>query len=261
MKSLEILFAKVGHRRLFPKSNEFLYDVFYVVTPITEVSPTPPRFLSINRFNLTSIFTKDHGAHNETAWRSWIVSQCAHRNIKICSEDVVVLISHPRVFGYVFNPISFWLVFEKNSYLKAVLCEVRNTFGDNHNYLLAHDTNRAILASDIFRATKGLYVSPFNKVEHGRYQFSFDVTSSKFKTTIDYFEKDVHILEVFMEGIRKPLTTARILIALLRYPLMTVMIVYRIHRQAVRLYLKGVKNTLAHRPDPTDGKTTHNDTA
>jgi DUF1365 family protein len=257
MNSLEILFAQVGHRRLMPKKNEFLYDLFYVVTPITPNQVKVPYFLSFDRFNVTSLFTKDHGAHDGSSWREWIVAQCANRNISLAADDEVFLISHPRLLGYVFNPISFWLVFEKNIFLKAVLCEVRNTFGDNHNYLLAHEDGRVILPKDTFTATKGLYVSPFNNMDKGWYRFSFEVTKTSFRTSIDYFEAGSHILEVFMKGTRAPLTTRRLVGAVFMYPLMTLRILYRIHKQAVRLYFKGVKNTLGKRPASTSGETTY----
>lgn len=260
MNHIEILPAIVAHRRLFPKQNEFVYNVFYVAVPITNDRVSMPHLFSMNRFNVMSLYTKDHGAQDGSAWRAWIVKQCDNRSITVAADDEIFLISHPRLFGFVFNPISFWVVREKNTYVKAVLCEVRNTFGDNHNYLLAHEDCRAIRPEDIFTARKGLYVSPFNHVEKGSYAFSFDVTADAFSTAIDYFESDTHILEVSMAGSRKPLTTIRLLSAVVCYPLMTLAIVYRIHVQAVRLYFKGVQNTLAHRPPPTSGKTTHGST-
>jgi uncharacterized protein len=256
MNTLEILYATVGHSRITPRKNSFTYKLFYLVTPITKECVSTPFGLSLDRFNILSIYTKDHGAHDESAWREWIESQCKDRGIPVSTDDDIVLISHPRFFGYVFNPISFWLILEKRSHLKAVLCEVRNTFGDNHNYLLAHDDGRKIQATDVFTSPKGLYVSPFNNMDGGRYKFSFDVTPQTFKTSIQYFEHDSRILQVYMSGNRVPLSTVRLFGAVLRYPLMTLAIIFRIHVQAVRLYFKGVENTLADRPQPTAGQTT-----
>ncbi len=257
MNVLEILFAKVSHRRLVPIPNEFVYRVFYVMTPVTHKPIKQPYFFSFNRFNLVSLFTKDHGAHTGNPWRTWVIDQCARGGISVAAEDTVYLISHPRLFGFVFNPISFWLIFEKNEYLKTVLCEVRNTFGDNHNYMLAHPGGGAIRAGDIFTAQKGLYVSPFNNTEGGHYSFTFDTTPTSFKTTIDYFENNLHILAVSMAGKKRVCTTPQLIRAILVYPFMTCMTIFRIHLQAARLYCKGVKNTLAHRPGPTAGKTTY----
>ena len=56
----------------------------------------------------------------------------------------LVLYAFPRMLGYVFNPISFWLCHDAAGAVRAVLCEVRNTFGEQHNYLLAHPDGRAL---------------------------------------------------------------------------------------------------------------------
>lgn len=251
----ELLTAVVGHKRLTPKEHVFSYPVFYTVTPVSDTIPHPPRLFSIDRFNIFSIFTKDHGARNATPWRQWLHDLCRTEGIPLSPADSVYLVSHPRLFGYAFNPISFWLIYEKDRYLKAVVCEVRNTFGDNHCYVLAHPDLHPIQKTDVFTAGKNLYVSPFNTME-GSYTFSFDVTPERFGATINYFEHGTHVLNAHMSGTRSPLTAKKILLSVLRYPLMTVMVVVRIHYQALKLWWKGVPNTLSMRPEPTSGKVT-----
>ncbi len=253
--NLELLSAKVGHTRFTPKNHTFLYNVFYVVCPVLEIPGPTPFFFSYNRFNFFSIYAKDHGARDGSDWRAWISTQCKERGISLVADDTVLLISHPRLFGYAFNPISFWLVYEKSSHLKAVVCEVRNTFGDNHNYFLAHPDGCAITPTDVFSAEKNLYVSPFNHMG-GSYTFTFDSPPGRFKAVINYYENATHILNTYMGGVRAPLTAGTILLSVIRYPLMTLLVVARIHWQAVRLRLKGVVPTLSEKPEPTHGKTT-----
>ncbi len=253
--NLELLSAKVGHTRFTPKNHTFSYDVFYVICPVTEKPIETPRFFSFNRFNIFSLHTKDHGGRDGGNWREWITKECKEREFAVAPEDQVLLISHPRLFGYAFNPISFWLVYEKDSYVKAVICEVRNTFGDNHNYFLSHPDLRAITAVDTFSAKKNLYVSPFNHMG-GSYTFTFDVPKEKFKSVINYFENDTHILNTYMGGTRTPLTARAILSCVFRYPFMTLLIVARIHWQAIRLWFKGVSPTVHEKPTSTHGKTT-----
>lgn len=254
--SLELLHARVGHIRLTPKRHVFSYGVFYVVTPILK-SPLPtPRFFSFDRWNLLSMYGQDNGARTDSSLREWIEETLREHAVELRPDDSIILIAHPRVFGYVFNPISHWLILDKESKLRAVLCEVHNTFGDDHNYLLAHADGRAISEHDVFAAKKHLYVSPFNSVPPGSYTFSFSFTDKTFSSHIEYFENDVHILTAHLEGTRTPMTTQRILTTLLTYPLMTLFIMYRIHLQALKLYFKGVPHTLSSRPEPTHGKTT-----
>ncbi len=185
--NLELLTATVGHERFTQRSNKFFYSVFYVITPVTDETFATPRFWSFNRFNLLSFFYRDHGPRDGSSWRAWIGKECSAQGMALKEEDCVFLIAHPRFFGYAFNPISYWLVFDGARHLKAVLCEVHNTFGDTHNYFLAHADHRVILPSDTFSAKKHLYVSPFNTVPPGSYAFSFTVTPEKFKSVVNYY--------------------------------------------------------------------------
>ena len=260
MKNLELLTASVGHARFSPKKNSFVYQVYYAICPVTDEPVATPRLFSFSRVNVLSMYTKDHGPKDGSAWRPWIAAQCAARGMQLSPSDAVFLIAHPRLLRYAFNPISYWLVYEKNTHLKAVLCEVHNTFGDNHNYLLLHDDFKTIEPADLFTAKKNLYVSPFNTVAPGTYQFSFTANSTQFKSVINYFEHDVHILNTYMGGVRSPLTTWSICKVIITYPLMTFLTVWRIHRQAIILYVKGVQNTLHTRHPHTANQTTQGTT-
>ncbi len=42
----------------------------------------------------------------------------------------------PRFLGYAFNPISIFHCYDKNNYLKVIILEVNNTFGEKHLYVL-----------------------------------------------------------------------------------------------------------------------------
>jgi len=251
----EILTATVGHERFTPVSNRFTYSVYYIVVPVMRQALALPRFFGIDKRALLSMRTEDHGAQDATSWRMWITTTCAAHGLTVAAEDTVLLIAHPRILGYVFNPISHWLIFEKDAYLKGVLCEVHNTFGDDHNYLL-HREGDEITPQHVFGAPKRLYVSPFNTVPPGSYRFRFQATPARFESHIDYYEGGRHILATYMGGSRSPLTPRSILAHFFRYPLMTAHVIVRIHYQAVRLWLKGLAHTLAARPPHTTRETT-----
>ncbi|KAL5121578.1 hypothetical protein ACEQ8H_000650 [Pleosporales sp. CAS-2024a] len=46
------------------------------------------------------------------------------------------LVTAPRFFGYAFNPVSFWYVYDSEHHLKKMVLEVNNTFGERRIYLL-----------------------------------------------------------------------------------------------------------------------------
>ncbi|KAJ4372972.1 hypothetical protein N0V83_003263 [Neocucurbitaria cava] len=45
-------------------------------------------------------------------------------------------ITAPRFFGYAFNPVSFWYIYDSEHQLKKMILEVNNTFGERRMYLL-----------------------------------------------------------------------------------------------------------------------------
>jgi len=74
---------------------------------------------------------------------SAIVVHGGGKNIKkkldennIISKDIrIKLLCYPRIFGYVFNPLSVFFIYDINNKLIAILYEVKNTFGEQHTYI------------------------------------------------------------------------------------------------------------------------------
>ncbi|KAH7412012.1 hypothetical protein DE146DRAFT_642002 [Phaeosphaeria sp. MPI-PUGE-AT-0046c] len=46
------------------------------------------------------------------------------------------LVTAPRFFGYAFNPVSFWYIYDSENQLTKMILEVNNTFGERRMYLL-----------------------------------------------------------------------------------------------------------------------------
>lgn len=253
---IRLLKANVWHRRERPKHNEFTYGVFYVAYPVDEeYNIQKPRLFSFNHFNILSLYAKDLGPKNGGRWLEWIRAEYARAGVSLANTDTIELITHPRLFGYAFNPISFWILCNADQKIKAVLCEVHNTFGDDHNYVFVHEGGRAIERGDVFRAEKSLYVSPFNTMD-GYYTFSFEKNEKQFKASIIYYVGDAFVLKTALLGEYETLSSLKILSLIVQYPLMTIMVVVRIHWQALVLFLKKMKHTLAQRPHQTHGDTT-----
>ena len=70
------------------------------------------------------------------------------------------ILTLPRIFGYVFNPISVWCGYGPDGDLRAILYEISNTFGQWHLHLHAvAGLDPAGNARHVF--AKELFVSPF----------------------------------------------------------------------------------------------------
>lgn len=223
--------AKVMHKRLFPKINQFTYGVYYLALPLP-AAPLPSHLLSFKE--------KDHGARDGSDISSWARTILSSYGL---NEKVsrITLITMPRVLGYVFNPVSFFLCFDEANQLRAVICEVHNTFGEQHSYLCARADHAPILPDEWLSAEKLFHVSPFLPRE-GSYQFRFALTGDTLGIWIDYYDKESNKqLITALAGKLAPLNAASLRRAFWSHPLVTLKVITLIHWQAIKLVSKGIR--------------------
>ncbi len=235
----------VRHERLRPARNAFSYGVFTLLLPLRSLGEAPLnlRLCSRNRFNLLSFHDRDHG-DGRTPLLRWIDGLLAAEGIRDADGEVW-LQTFPRVLGYVFNPVSFWFCHRRDGSLRAIVCEVNNTFGERHCYLL--DQGRTLHWGEALAATKVFHVSPFCDVEGG-YRFRFmralreegGQMVERTVARIDYHDDDGPLLLTSVSGKVRPLDDRAALLAFVRHPLMTLGVIARIHWQALKLFAKRV---------------------
>ncbi len=252
-----LLSGQVMHHRLRPVVNRFAYPVFACLLPLSRIESVGNKLFSINRFNLLSFHFSDHGARDGSHPTQWVRSLLAQHGLS--AEGEIWLQCFPRLFGFVFNPVSFWFCHDKPGALRAILVEVNNTFGERHNYLLAHPDGRPIEEGEIFEREKVFHVSPFMAVA-GSYRFRFatratdDGTPLWRQARIDHADAGGDLLKTAIAGRTRPLTAGAALQAVVAYPLMTFGVVFRIHWQALRLWLRHVP--FFTKPEPPIEETT-----
>jgi len=99
--------GKVIHKRFKPKEHYFKYKVFTLLIDLSELKFLNKEisFFSFNRFYLISFYEKDHGNRDGSSLVDWVKENLKKNNINI--EDIKIkLLCYPRIFGYVFNPLS-----------------------------------------------------------------------------------------------------------------------------------------------------------
>ncbi len=238
MSSAVSLYAcDVMHRRHFPQSYRFDYKVFSFLIDIDafKENNTNP-LLSLNRFNLYSIYTKDHGSRDGTDWRTWIDSVLDQHNLSNAKHQIKLL-CFPRILGYAFNPLSMWYCFGEDEKLYAIICEVSNTFGEHHHYLL-HNDNQPYKDKVKANKKKNFHVSPFIDME-AEYQFTIGVPDDDLMIVINEYQNKKLMLSATQHGKQQIIDTPLLLGLFVRLPLMTLKIMWMIHWQALKIWLRG----------------------
>ncbi len=246
-------FGAVMHRRDAPVRNGFTYPTAFLRLPLSRLQALTVPWVGFDAPNLFSVLSRDHGARDGSDLFAWIGRLLADHGLAAAADGEVVLHTMPRMFGHVFNPVSFWFCHDAAGRLRVVLAEVSNTFGEHHNYLLHHDDLRPIERGEELRARKVFHVSPFFPVR-GEYRFRFDDRDALHAVDIDYHDGDACQLATRVAGRPVPLAGNVMLRWLLRHPLMSLGVLGRIHWQALRLAAKRV--TFFHKPAPPLEETT-----
>ncbi|MSP77300.1 MAG: DUF1365 domain-containing protein [Rhodospirillaceae bacterium] len=235
-----IVDATVVHRRQRPCVNAFRYRVPYLCLGLDRLPQAAGRWLKVEHAGLVSFRRADHGARDGGDLQGWLDDILAANGLGEACDNPAVLMTMPRMLGYVFNPVSFWFCRDRAGALRAVLCEVNNTFGECHCYLVHHADRRPIQPGDWLDGRKVFHVSPFLPVA-GSYRFRFRLEERIVHVDVNYHDADGLMLATSVGGRREPLTDRAVLRRFLLRPLFTLGVVVRIHWQALHLWRKKAK--------------------
>lgn len=242
MTNAQIGFGQVRHTRLRPKRHEFVYDTFFLMLPMRKLANKAAMGgLAVNERAAISFFDVDHGDGRDAqagGALAWLEALLEREGVHDAQGDIW-LHTYPRVWGYTFKPVSFWYCHRLDGSLCAIVVEVNNTFGERHCYLL--EAPRYGIEQE---ARKCFHVSPFCRVE-GRYRFRFmrarDGELARTVVRVDHDDADGPLIKTSVSGELHLLTPAALRRALWRYPAMTLMVMARIHWQALQLWLKRIR--------------------
>ncbi len=240
--------GRVMHRRLGAVSHKFTYRVFSLLVDLDELPALSGRLklFSHNRFNLLAFLDRDHGPRDGRPLRPWIDKVLADAGLDLAGGRVRIL-CFPRLLGYVFNPLSIWFCHHRNGRLAAVLYEVKNTFGEQHCYLIPVDPNHEPGAPLHQHCDKCFYVSPFIEMQ-ATYRFRLTEPDERFALVIRQSTREGEILVATQTARREQLSDGALLRALAGNPAMTGKVIAGIHWEAFRLWRKGARYSGRPRP-------------
>jgi len=229
----------VMHQRLRPVRHRFRYRVFSLLLDLDEL-PDIARtswLLRIERLGILSFRAGDHGRRDGSPLKPWALGELAAAGI-----DGVVrieLLCFPRMWGFVFNPLSVYFAYDADDRMIAVLYEVKNTFGGQHAYALEVSPDAGGPDGRIHHAAeKNFYVSPFIDME-AAYHFSLQRPDETLELVIRETDAQGLFFVASQSGKRCLLTDRALAACLFRNIAMTFKVIGGIHVEALRLWLKG----------------------
>ena len=237
IKNSKIYTGKVIHKRFKPKEHYFKYNVFSLLIDLNELEEINKyiKFFSYNKFNIISFYDKDHGDRDGSSIKLWVKKNL--RNIGIMTEDInIKLLCYPRIFGYVFNPLSTYFIYNKRSELISIFYEVKNTFGEQHTYIFKAQDEKTVQN----KCKKKFYVSPFIEMDC-EYHFKTLNPREQLSVVINQNDKDGKLLFASQDGISKDFNNKNLILSYLTHPLMTFKIIGAIHYEAFKLWAKRIK--------------------
>jgi hypothetical protein len=161
------------------------------------------------------------------------------------------LLTHPRYFGYGFNPVSFYYCYEADGEtLAAIVAEINNTpWGEQHCYVLPAGSSRGPAEHKLrFKFGKDFHVSPFLPMDMD-YDWRFNAPQEHLLVHMENWREGQPVFDATMTLERQPITGASLASALVSYPLMTSQVAVAIYWQALRLWLK--RTPFMTHPDKT----------
>ena len=230
--------GQVIHKRFKPKVHYFKYKVFSLLIDLSELEVLEEKInlFSYNKFNLISFYEKDHGDRDGSSLILWVKKNLEKNNIQ--TKDIKIkILCYPRIFGFVFNPLSVFYVYNLESQLISILYEVKNTFGEQHTYIFKVTKDTNLIQNN---CSKKFHVSPFIEM-NCKYFFRLLKPGNKISVIIDQYDNEDQILYASQDGVRSDFNTKNLIKSYLKHPVMTFKIILAIHFEAFKLWAKGIK--------------------
>lgn len=233
----------IGHRRFGPRRNDFRYRIFLSYLDLAELPELFDRrwFWSARRPNLAwfrrADFLGDPAVPLDVAVRDKVQQQTGIR-----PRGPIRILTHLRYFGWNFNPVTFYYVFDaEDRRLEFVVAEITNTpWDERHAYVLRMDRAEAV-GKQVWRwqFDKEFHVSPFLPMDM-RYDWRFSAPTDTLNVHMENLRGGETAFDATLTLKREPLTGRSLARALVAFPLITFKVSALIYWQALLLLCKGV---------------------
>lgn len=160
------------HRRFWPRHHQFSYHITLFYLDLDELSDALAgmRFWSCNKANLASFKREDFLGPDHVPLKT-AVRHRVQQALGYCPQGAVRMLTNLRFWGFCFNPVTFYYVFEPDAEKPSVIvAEVNNTpWNQRHSYVIECDVQSGKTSTEF---AKAFHVSPFNPLAMSYYWVS-----------------------------------------------------------------------------------------
>ncbi len=229
--------CRIHHKRIEPRKHEFTYRIFMMCLDLDELDEVSERIalFSHNRPNVYSFYDRDHLDLGKPTLKENVLEYLRQHDVVLPAIHRILLVTLPRVLGYVFNPVSFYYCYNSMGEALCAVVQVGNTFRELKPYII-----QAKDGHGVFRliTPKYFYVSPFSELDLD-FDFRLRSPGERLEVRIDDLDgRETRILTTNLHGDYKPLTNVRLTWMTLKYPFITLKVIFLIHWNALLLWLR-----------------------
>ena len=241
----------IRHRRTSPVVHEFAYPIGLYGVRLSEWDRLPSLSAGISTRCLNRIWFRRRDYFQPG---NGDLESAVRRHVFLATDwepdGAIELVTHPRYFGWCFNPVSFYLCYgkdaetESNPVPRVILAQITNTpWHERHTYCLVADdftqTNEG-WRSVRFRFPKDFHVSPFNPMEQD-YEWLFAFHREGLRVHMNVKGREGKAFDATLSLTRHPLNREWVRYAMKRYPAETIKASIGIHWNAFKLWRKGAR--------------------
>jgi DUF1365 family protein len=234
--------ARVMHNRTEPKVHRFHYNVFMFYVDLDELDELAEKHLmfSRNKWNFFSFRDREHlqlpvsNPDQSKNTKQHLLEYLAQNGIHNI-DGRIMLLTNMNVLGYNFNPVSFYICYDKANQPVCSVVEVSNTYREMKTYLITDFVD----GKYTLNTKKYFYVSPF--IDHdAHFEFGVEIPGEKLNIRIDDIKEGRRFFISTLTGKQKAFSGANLLLYFLRFPIIPLQIMFLIHWNALLLWFKKI---------------------
>jgi DUF1365 family protein len=234
----------IAHTRHIPKQHSFNYPFFMWFLDLDDIDNLKDlgRWFSVKRWALSRFRRADYFGDPARG-----LADCVREELKRITghgvEGKVCGLLNLRTAGLYFSPVNFYYGFDGAGKMSHLLAEVSNTpWNERHCYghYLGND-------GSVRENPKNFKVSPFNPSTNQTYRWKIENPGKKIAINLGLHDVRGHIFEAALRLDRMPFSVRTVRRQLLKKPIMTVYIIFKIYWQALKIFVKRIPYVPYHK--------------